>query len=245
MNMEKTYRIADRNIKICSIYPDVHDLCHEYLFDGCPDFEVVTTEEDISYEHDKSIQIDAMEGKTRNHNRGYLETLAIYRKIADKMIDYDTFLFHGSAVCADNEAYIFTAKSGTGKSTHAKLWRKMLGDKAVMVNDDKPLIRIMRDKALVYGTPYDGKHHLSNNIAVSVKGVCILEQAAENNIKEISIYEAYPMFMQQTYKPSEPERMKKTMELIGQFLDRIKVYKLKCNMNIDAAEIAYKAMKGD
>lgn len=243
--MNKIYRIAGRNIKIYSVFPDVHDLCHEYLFDGYPDFEVVSTEEDISYELYKSRQIDAMEGKIRTHNRGYLETLAIYRKIADKMIDYDTFLFHGSAVCVDNEAYIFAAKSGTGKSTHARLWRELFGNKAVMVNDDKPLIRIKGDKALVYGTPYDGKHHLSSNIAVPVKAVCILEQAAENHIKEISMYEAYPMFMQQTYKPSEPEKMKKTMELIGQFLDRIKVYKLECNMNIEAAEIAYRAMKGE
>ena len=202
--------------------------------------------EDINNEIDWVRIAEISEGvKPRTHKKEYLDSLAVYRKISDKMIDYDTFLFHGSAVCVDNEAYIFTAKSGTGKSTHARLWRELLGDRVVMVNDDKPLIRIMDDQALVYGTPYDGKHHLSSNISVHVKAVCILEQATDNHIKEISMYEAYPMFIQQTYKPSKPDRMKKAMELIGQFLDRIKVYKLECNMNIEAAEMSYKAMKGE
>lgn len=71
-----------------------------------------------------------------------LEETAVYRKIADKMVDYDTFVFHGSVIAVEGQAYLFTAKSGTGKSTHTRLWREMLGDKAVMVNDDKPMLRV-------------------------------------------------------------------------------------------------------
>ncbi len=242
--MEGIYRLADKNINIISVYPDVHDMCKEYAVDSEPDFTVETTMDDIYREIKKEELSDLRNGLKRKHKEQICEELAVYRKISEKILEYDTFLFHGSVIAVDNEAYIFTAKSGTGKSTHARLWREMLGDKAVMVNDDKPLIRIADDRAYAYGTPYDGKHHLSNNISVPIKAVCILYQDKNNHIEEISMPEAYPMFIQQAYRPDDPEKMKKTMELIGKFLDRIKVYRLGCNMDIEAAEIAYEAMKG-
>ena len=78
----------------------------------------------------------------------------------------------------DGEAYIFTAVSGTGKSTHAMLWREVFGERVRMINDDKPLIRITPEgKAVVYGTPWDGKHHLSKNSAFPLKAICWLTRA--------------------------------------------------------------------
>ena len=76
----------------------------------------------------------------------------------------------------DGQAVLFTAKSGTGKSTHTKLWRDLFGERAVMVNDDKPLLRILKDGVLVCGTPWDGKHRLSTNCALPLKAICILER---------------------------------------------------------------------
>ena len=111
-----------------------------------------------------------------------METLAVYRKIADQMLSYDTLLFHGSVVAVDETGYLFTAKSGTGKSPHARLWREYLGERAVMVNDDKPLLQITKNGVIAYGTPWDGKHHLSSNIAVPLKAICILTRASENHI---------------------------------------------------------------
>ena len=105
----------------------------------------------------------------------YLETLAVCRKIAERMPEHNTFLFYGSCIAVDGAGYVFTAKSGTGKSTHTRLWRELLDNRATMVNDDKPLIRIADDDAIIYGTPWDGKHPLSHNIAVPLKAICILE----------------------------------------------------------------------
>ena len=243
--MEGIYRLADRNIKIVSVYPDIHDLCRDYLCDGEIDFEVSISEKDIDEEIERAIKTDEIEGlPPRRHKREYCEELAAYRMIAEKMPDYDTFLFHGSVICVDNEAYIFTAKSGTGKSTHAGLWRQLLGDRAIMVNDDKPFIRIADDEVIVYGTPYDGKHHLSNNIAVPVKAVSIVNRSLENHIEKADYKDAYPMFIQQTYRPSDPVRMAKTMDLVSKFINKVAVYHLYCNMDIEAAEIAYQTMKG-
>ena len=233
--MEGTYRLADVNIRITSIFPLVQSICKEYKTAGSADFAVETNQQKIDFERSRSIYPGCSDA--------YLETLAAYRGIAERMPEYDTVLFHGSAIAAEGAAYIFTAKSGTGKSTHTGLWREMLGDRAVMVNDDKPLIKIYKDgTAIVYGTPWDGKHHLSNNITVPVRAVCILERAEKNHIQKITRSEAMPVLLQQTYRPANPGAMMKTMAL----LDRmdVKYFRLFCNMDISAAQLSYNIMKG-
>ena len=176
--MKQLYRLADRIIEIRSLHLMIHEQCREYRAAGVPDFRIEITPSDIVFEREKSAQADKAEERAiQFYSDGYLETLAAYRKIAERMPEYDTILFHGSCVAVDGAGYLFTAKSGTGKSTHTRLWRELLGDRAIMINDDKPLIRISDSGAIIYGTPWDGKHHLSNNIAVSLKAICILERA--------------------------------------------------------------------
>lgn len=234
--MTGIYRFADKKIKIISIYDDVHEYCNEYISDGEPDFTVVTTMNDIEYEKKRSA------GNYFNYN-GYLEELAVYRKIAEKMPEYNTFLFHGSAVAVDGQAYLFTAKSGTGKSTHTRLWRKLLGERALMVNDDKPLIHVDKNGAVVFGTPYNGKHHLGNNISMPLKAVCILERSDKNNIHQITKGEAYTILIQQSYRPADAAALAKTLVLIDKMSDHVTFWKLGCNMDIEAADIAYNTMR--
>lgn len=191
----------------------------------------------------KSVSEDIKEGiPIRRFSDSYLETLAVYRKICNELILCNTILFHGSAVSVDGKGYIFTARSGTGKSTHTRLWREYFGERAVMINDDKPLIRICEADALVYGTPWDGKHRLSSNTSVPLKAICILERGKENNIEKISRASAYPMLLQQVNRPDNALKMKKTLELIDSLADNTELYKLRCNMNISAAETAFNGM---
>ncbi len=239
-------RVADKCIEVDNLYPYVEEYCKDYVTsrETETDFSFRTTQKDIEFERNRSEQEDIAEGhEIRHFSDEYLETIAVYRKIAERMPFYDTVLFHGSAVAVDGRGYLFTAKSGTGKSTHTRLWRTMLGRRAVMVNDDKPLIRIAENgTATVYGTPWDGKHRLSYNISIPLKAICVLERASENSIREITKQEAYPMLLQQVYRPADPEALKKTLLL----LDRmdVKFYKLFCNMDISAAELSYKTMAG-
>lgn len=239
-----TYRIADTNIKITSLFDDVHILCKNYLTEGIADFSVSTSLSDIAIEREKSEMEDELEGvPKRNYFDNYLEELAVYRKIAEQMVLRDTILFHGSAIAVDGEAYLFIAKSGTGKSTHTRLWRNYFGSRAVMVNDDKPLIRVADTGAIVYGTPWDGKHHLSNNISVPLRAICILERAEDNRIRKISVSEAYTMLLQQVYRPATREATMKTLVLIDKLSTSVGLYRLGCNMNIEAAEVAYTGMR--
>lgn len=232
--MTQIYKIADRIIEIRSLHGDVHMLCKGYLCSEPPEFTVETTQNDIDSERAHSEVGDFRDGG--------LEMLAVYRKIAARMLDYDTLLFHGSCVAVDGVGYLFTAKSGTGKSTHTRLWREMFGSRAVMVNDDKPLIRITQTGAVVYGTPWNGKHGLGENIAVPLKTICILERAAENRIVSITKQEALPMLLQQTYRTHNPADMPKTLTLVSRMADTVKLYRLGCNMEQEAAKIAYEGM---
>lgn len=201
------------------------------------------TQSDIDFEREKSAREDIKEGiPIRRFSDAYLETLAVYRKIADCLLSCDTLLFHGSVIAVDGEGYLFTAKSGTGKSTHTRLWREYFGERAVMVNDDKPLLRITDSGVTVYGTPWDGKHRLSTNIAVPLKGICILTRNAKNHIEPVEPHAVYPLIVQQTNRSLSADGMKHTLSLIDRMLHVVPVYRLGCNMDIEAARVAYEGM---
>ena len=229
------YRIADKNIKLNSLYSFVHVYCEKYRTDGEPDFEIEITCKDIDAER-KTVKADV--------TGGWLEISAVYRKIAEIMPKYDTLMIHGSAISVDGEGYLFTAKSGIGKSTHVKLWQELLGDRAVIVNDDKPFIRMSENEARVYGTPYSGKEGLNTNISVPLKAICILERSEENRIEQINFRETFPILIQQTYHPSDREMFDRTFNLLDRLKLFVKFYRLSCNKKLEVAEISYSAMKG-
>lgn len=227
------YDFAGKTVEVNSLHKAVHDYCAAYASDAPVDFAVTVTQADIDYE------------RSRAENTGYpdcyLEELAVYRKISEKMPYYDTILFHGSVVAVDGVAYMFTAASGTGKSTHVALWRKLFGERAVMVNDDKPLLHI-GDVVTAYGTPYDGKHKLSNRIAVPLKAICILTRAPENSIVPVTRDEAYAMLLQQAYRPNDVFALQKTLTLVDKMAEKVELYRLGCNMELEAAKVAYEGM---
>ncbi|MDE6035304.1 MAG: hypothetical protein K2G36_05280 [Ruminococcus sp.] len=243
--MRYIYKIGGKVIEIETIYEEVHILCRDYRYYGNIDFQVKTGQADIDSEREKSVAEDIKEGiPIRTFSDSYLETLAVYRQIAEHMLESDTLLFHGSVVAVDGKGYLFTAKSGTGKSTHTRLWREYFGERAVMVNDDKPLIKVTENDVIVYGTPWDGKHHLSNNISVPLKAICILGRAEENHIEKITKSIAYPMLIQQAYRSADTEKMQKILKIINKISEKVGLYKAGFNMEAESAEKAYNTMKG-
>ena len=241
--MVNRYKIADKVVEVTSIHAEVHEYCSDYLTDEPVDYSVTTTQADIDFERQKSAREDEIEGiPTRQFTDSYLEELAVYRKIAEIMLDFNTVLFHGSVIAVDGVGYLFTAKSGTGKSTHTRLWREYFGDRAVMVNDDKPLLHIA-DTVTAYGTPYNGKHRLGTNTSVPLKAICILTRAEDNHIEAITREQAYTMLLQQVYRPADMLKMAKTLELVDRLADSVKLYRLVCNMDISTARVAYEGMQ--
>ena len=247
-------QLAENRILVDALFDSTKEFCKEYLCseeratglqEKAPDITVVIAPQDIEYEKQKSAEEDAAMGiPTRSFKDEYLETLVVYRKICDQMPERDTFLFHCSAIAVDGKAYLFTAPSGTGKSTHARLWREVFGDRAVMINDDKPLLRVTSDSLLVYGTPWDGKHRLSTNTVAPVAGICLLERGEENCVERIAKEDAFPRLLQQTYRPQSPVELMKTMELLDAVASNVPLCRLRCNMEPEAARVAYDMMSG-
>ena len=236
--------IAEKKVSITAQYDTTKNFCKDYLCDGTPDFSITVTSEDISFERQNSKREYEAQGMLApRYSDAYLEIIAVYRKIAAAMISYNTLLFHGSVISVDGEAYLFTAKSGTGKSTHTRLWRQAFGSRAFMVNDDKPLLKISESGVYACGTPWNGKHHLSTNCIVPLKAICILERGEQNSIQSISSIEALPMLLQQSYRPSDPLGMSKYLSIIDGLSKEVSFYRLKCNMEPDAALVAYQGMQ--
>ena len=238
--MKGIYRLADVTVEFDTVYSEVHTMCRDYVAKPTADMlHIHTTEEDIDREDDGD-----------GFPRPYLETLAVYRKMATILPSLGGMLMHGSVIAVDGEGYMFTANSGTGKSTHVRLWREKFGNRAVMVNDDKPLLRIKNENLktkspIIYGTPWDGKHHLSTNISVPLKAICILERGEQNEITPLTLDEAFPMLWQQTFHNHEREHTQMTLRLMKEMSKTVRFYRLKCNMNPEAADVAYGGMKLD
>ncbi len=241
--ISSNYEIAGRVVCINSIYSFVHDYWRDYLTEKEADFSVTTSPADIENERTRSGAEDSLRGRQpREYPEPYLESLAVYRKIADEMAGYDTVLFHGSAVALDGEAYLFTAASGTGKSTHTMLWKDLFADRLKVINDDKPLIRVA-EKPVVYGTPYRGKHGRGENISAPLKAICIIERAEENKIRPVTAKEAYSALISRVYRPADVAKTAAVLRLADRLFDSAGLYVLGCNMDISAAKTAYEGMK--
>lgn len=250
-------KLAGQYFEICPVFDYIREYCKDYIVDydyavmtnhtDCdmesPCYHIRISQSEIDFEREKSAREDIKEGNSiRQFSGAYLETLAVYRKIADILLACDTLLFHGSVVAVDGEGYLFTAKSGTGKSTHTRLWREYFGERAIMINDDKPLLHITDSSVTAYGTPWNGKHRLSTNISVSLKGICILTRDTTNHIEQIESHSAYPLIVQQTNRSLNIEGLQKTLTLIDRMLMALPQYRLGCNMDIEAAKVAYEGM---
>lgn len=238
-------RLAGRDIKITCNHEETKLFCKDYLIDEQkePSVCVLVTPGDLQLERQKT---DEEYGSAAGQfSDAYLETLAVYRQIAAQMPAYGILLFHGSVIAVDGEGFLFTAPSGTGKSTHTRLWRELFGERAFMVNDDKPLLKVCEDGSVIaYGTPWDGKHRLSRNTGVPLRGICILAQGKENRICKQSQAEAFPTILQQTYRPvNQPDVMKQTLDILNQIMD-VGIWKLECTISEEAARLSYETMSG-
>ena len=241
--MEFTVCLAGINVAVTSLFDEVYDFCRDYLTDAPADMNVSVTAQDINYEKIVNIREAQIEGiPVVDYPDSYLETLAVYRKIVTKMLDFDTFLMHGAVVAVGDKAWLFTAPSGTGKTTHINLWLNNIPGSYV-VNGDKPLIHI-GDDCTVYGTPWSGKEGMNQNIGVKLCGIIILNRGAENHIEKVPMTQILPVISQQSYRPKERVELEKTLSLLSRMGKKIPMYQLYCNMNPDAALTAYNVLNG-
>lgn len=161
-----------------------------------------------------------------------------------QLLRYNGLLLHASAVMMDGWAYLFSADCGTGKSTHTQLWLKQFGDKAQILNDDKPALRLEDGAWYAYGTPWSGKTSLNVPAKVRLGGICVLTRGQENRIWPIDGKEAIRALISQTLRPRTPEGRIRQLELVDRLLALVPIWKMECNMDPQAAQMSYEAMSG-
>ena len=174
---------------------------------------------------------------------GYAEGVCIYREICKRLpVEYGAYLFHSAVIEYKNEGFAFSAKSGTGKSTHIALWRKKFGPDVHVVNGDKPIMRFIDGELYAYGTPWCGKEGWQTNTKVAIKGLCFLERAENNAIRRIGADEAVMRIFHQILTPQDMETVDALFPLLDRTLREIPCYVLGCNISEEAAEVAYNGM---
>ena len=210
-------KLADKIIEIVSQYKEVFKLCADYLCEeGKPDMRIVSTREAIAYEKHR-------DSESMHASKAYLETLAIYRAIAERMLEHSTFLMHGSVVAVGKEAFMFTAASGVGKTTRTNMWLEQI-EGSYVVNGDKPLLKVCESGTLACGTPWSGKEQLHSNVMVPLRAIVFLERSERTDLKKISFSEAFVQLLQQTYRPQDPKLMAKTLGLLKKMGTGIEFY---------------------
>ena len=237
-------KIAGAVARVRSLFESTPQFFREYLTDEPGDFSITVQPEDLIFEQSQLDEEARTDGfKRRQFTDPFLERTAIQRGFAEHLLHRDTLLLHGSAVAVDGEGYLFMARSGTGKSTHTRLWREAFGDRAVMVNDDKPFLHLGTDGLTMFGSPWSGKHGLDRNISVPLRGVCLLERGAENRIVPLEGQQMLAMLQHQAYQPLAQQEVKVTLQLIERLVQQVPFWHMHCTKDPVAAYVAYEAMK--
>lgn len=230
-------RIAQLNIGVRYRYPFTKEYLSPYATDGEPDFTVEATDEDLKRE------AEFAEEPTENE---YLEYVAVYRKIAEILPEYNAAVFHGAVLDVDGKAYMICARSGVGKTTHIRLWEKAFSDRVSVLNGDKPVIRVIDGKVYACGTPYNGKEGMGKPGTLVLSGIAFLMRGEENSYRRVTPSEALERFMGQMYI-SNLDRISalKTLRLADKILSEVPLYEFRCNMDVSAAKMAEKAFISD
>jgi hypothetical protein len=192
----------------------------------------------ISFRHEQMLR--KVPQMTDFSTAEYIGTGALF---AVEILRFEGFQFHASAVQLDGKAYLFSAPSGTGKSTHTEKWCRLFG--AEIINDDKPVLRRVDGRWMVYGTPWSGKHDLSKPVGIPLGGIAFLQRGEENTIWEMPLNEAVPSMISQCLRLVHKGCMHKQLELIDKLLKEIPVWLLTCRNDDEAAMVSYGAMKTD
>jgi hypothetical protein len=225
------YKIADLTVKM-DTFGRTADLAFPYRIEPSDHVDITI---DPGYQIIKALRPDA--------DDDLCEYLASGRVFYRHLLDFDGIMLHASAVAVDGKAYLFSADSGTGKSTHVGLWRRLLGDERVrIINDDKPALRLENGTWYVYGTPWSGKHDLSQNIGLPVKALCFISRKETNEIQRLSNKDALVNIISQCTRNFKKDEWDLILGYMGEFVNKIPVYRLFCNNELDAAKLSFKTL---
>lgn len=231
------YKIADLLVSIPCKSEYTKNLMSDYLYNGTDfDFEIKITDSDIKNEQ---ITVDG-------YSYGMYESTAILRKLSyELLMNYNGIMLHCAVIAYKGKAYAFAAPSGTGKTTHIKIWKKCLGNSIEIINGDKPFIRYINNVPTAFGTPWQGKENFGKNISYPLDAVFILKRGRENTARKVKADAAIFTLMNSAACPKNQIGKLKALEFLEKLRHDIKLIELSCNMEDSACYTALSAIEGD
>ena len=234
----QVYRIAGMNIAVEPRYEYTKKYLADYAVDDTYyELLINITDEMIDYEQSLNVKIHG-----EKLGDAGCESIAVLRVLCDYIIRRGGFFLHCSCLKYRGKAIIFTAPSGTGKSTHAALWKQHFGESVEIINDDKPLVREDADGFTIYGTPWRGKHGRGTNTSAPIGAVFFLAQAPENSVEPVDSITALSLLMQQTVIPRGREDTAALVDMLGRLIESVPMHRLFCNISDEAVTTALSAL---
>lgn len=231
-----TIEIAGIRVKMLCEFP--------YSLGLSRDFVVDSTDHDIvASTNEKEIDFESTQYPDNIFSRGYCEGVCLYRAIAEQIPHLDGFVFHGAAVEINGKGVIFTAPSGTGKTTHVSLLMKNYPENIKIINGDKPIIRLIDGEWRVCSTPWAGKEGWKKNTTAPLHAIVIVNRASDNSIEKLSPANCFEEIMGQIYLPCNGEARMLTFDLLDRMAANVSFYRLKCNISDGAADTSYNVLK--
>ena len=228
------YDIAGLRVLIHNRHAYTTKFCKAYLADdqlSPVDLTASVTESEMQTERECSP----------GFSDGYIENICLYRSICVQIPTKNRFLLHSSILEHNGNAYAFLGRSGTGKSTHTKLWLRYVHGTRVL-NGDKPILEFANGEFIVHGTPWQGKENWGYKGKAPLKGLCFLEQAKENSIVRLSTAETSSRIFQQVLLPSDETNVVATLDLMDKLVANIPAYLLKCDISEEAVKHSFEKL---
>ncbi len=174
----------------------------------------------------------------RGQNGEYSEELVI-SAVYSRLCSENVMLLHASYVDVNGYGIVFIGPSGIGKTTQAQLWEKYRGAK--IVNGDKVFVRKIDDGVYAYGTPWKGSSPYDLNEKSPLKGIVILQQSKENNIRRLSPTDAAQLFLPHVFMPNWDEQcMCQLLETFEKTIKKVPLYLLECKPDEESVVITEK-----
>lgn len=232
-------RIADIDVRLDNRYQDMEERCKDYIVESkSPDLVIGSSPAGRKLWKDyyrETLGIEKQDGEAEMED--------MLQHFYSKLYLFDAFWMHACVVELGQEAYAFTAPSGYGKTTHAGLWLKAFGDRARIINGDNPIVRLKQDTFYIYGTPFCGKEGWNVNTKAPLKGICYLKHSNVNRLEKMSPAMGYAQLLRDSKPALQKKNTQKLMQLYERLTETVPFYSLECNMEEEAALIAYEGMR--
>lgn len=183
-------------------------------------------------------QLKAFPALTREEHEYMWMGEGFYREV----LLHSGIVLHSSCVEKDGHGYLFSAKSGTGKSTHTHLWLSELPNTRI-INDDKPLLLLKNGTAFACGTPFSGKTDENINACVPIRAIIFLHRSENNLLKRIKPAMAVPLFIAQTINPNIKKYANEMLGRTDEILGSVPVFSLGCNKEAGTGKFAYEEIE--